>query len=79
MDKDLEQLLYDALIRQFLNKLEADHITDKELKVIKDFIIERDIGVNNATHSETKKLTNKLPFSEIEEEFEDITPIKRVK
>jgi hypothetical protein len=78
-NKDLEQQLYDALIQQFLNKLDSDVITDKELKVIKDFIIERDIGVNSETHEPTKNLTAKLPFDEQDEEFEDIAPIKRIK
>ena len=78
-NKDLEQQLYVALIQQFLNKLDSDAITDKELKVIKDFIIERDIGVNSETHEPTKNLATKLPFDEQDEEFEDIAPIKRIK
>lgn len=78
-NKDLEQQLYDALIQQFLNKLDSDAITDKELKVIKDFIIERDIGVNSEAHKLTKNLATKLPFDEQDEEFEDIAPIKRIK
>lgn len=78
-DKDLEQQLYNALIQQFLNKLDSDEITDKELKVIKDFIIERDIGVNPEIHKLTRDLTKKLPFDELDDEFESIAPIKRIK
>lgn len=78
-DKDLEQQLYDALIQQFLNKLDSDEITDKELKVIKDFIIERDIGVNPQAHKNTKTLAAKLPFDETDDEYEDIAPMKRIK
>ena len=78
-DKELEQQLYDALIKQFLDKLNSDIITDKELKIIKDFIIERDIGVNPQAHKNTKTLATKLPFDEHDEEYEDIAPIKRIK
>jgi hypothetical protein len=76
---DKESLLYDSLIDYFIDTLRGGEISDKELKVITDFVTSKDIGANPEKHEKTKELANSLPFEEIDEEFGDVSPLRIIK
>ena len=74
-----ESKLYDSLIDYFINILSNGDVSDKELKVITDFVTEKEIGADPQTHEKTQELSQALPFEELDEDFEDIQPLKRIK
>ena len=77
-DMEKESKLYDSLIDYFIDKLSNGEVSDKELKVITDFVTEKGIDANPKTHEKTQTLSQALPFDELDEEA-DIQPLKRIK
>lgn len=73
-----ESKLYDSLIDYFINILSNGEVSDKELKVITDFVTEKGIDANPKTHEKTQTLSQALPFDELAEE-EELQPLKRIK
>lgn len=65
---DKEQKLYDKFLNVLLEKLDNPEITEKELKIILDFLDNNNIQANMETNKDLNNLATKfnLPF-EVEE------------
>jgi hypothetical protein len=71
---DNETILYNSFIQTLINKVKSDKVDIADLKLIKEFIQDRNIGANPQTHKPTKELNNAmLPFDDSED---NITPIR---
>ena len=67
-----ERKLYDKFVDKLLELLDDPDITDKELRVIQNFLADNHIEANEETNEGLKELVNKfeLPFDVEELEVE---------